>query len=62
MYVELQKVGVKVVGTGVSPSATFIDTSTTATLEAGAQVLTVFGAPGESTNLLFNRITITPIQ
>ncbi|MBU3158457.1 carbohydrate binding domain-containing protein [Clostridium frigoris] len=62
VYMELSKGGVLIKGTGVGPSVDFTDTTVAVTLEAGAQVLKVFGAPGESTILKVNKVTIAPIQ
>ena len=62
VYMELSKGGVAIKGTGVVPSVAFTDTTVTVTLEAGAQVLKIFGAPGESTILKVDKVTIAPIQ
>ena len=62
VYLELRKGGVVLNGIGVGPSEAFTDTTVTVTLEAGAQVLKVFGAPGESTILKVDKVTIAPIQ
>ncbi|MCJ7691391.1 MAG: carbohydrate-binding protein, partial [Clostridiaceae bacterium] len=62
IYLELSKGGVVLNdnGIGVGPSEAFTDTTVTVTLEAGAQVLKVFGAPGEATILKVDKVTIAP--
>jgi hypothetical protein len=62
VFMELSKDGVVIKGTGIEPSVAFTDTTATVTLAAGAQVLKVFGAPGESTILNVDKVTIAPIQ
>jgi len=62
VYLELSKGGVVLNGIGVGPSEAFTDTTVTVTLAAGAQVLKVFGAPGESTTLKVDKVTIAPVQ